>query len=57
MKRKISVEYIYLEPKTPQEKEEQKRRISTAYTIIFQEVVAISAGKEGLPEMSGDSML
>ena len=34
-KPKMKVVYTYVEPKTPQEKEEAERRLQDAYNILF----------------------
>lgn len=43
--KKLKVKYVYIEPKTPQEKEEQQRKIDSAFDIIFRAIVDKSRGK------------
>jgi len=36
----IKVEYVYIEPKDEQEREEQRQRLNRAYDILFNAVLA-----------------
>lgn len=35
---KIKVKYVYLEPKTPEEKADQQRRLDEAFDMIFDHI-------------------
>lgn len=43
--KKLKVKYIYIEPKTSQEKEEQERKIDSAFDIIFRTIINKSGSK------------
>jgi len=37
--RKFKVKYVYVEPKTPEEKERQQKILDEAYNILFNSVL------------------
>lgn len=42
----IQVKWVYIEPKTPEEKAEQQGRINHAYDILFNETLKYLAEKK-----------
>jgi len=37
--RRIKVKYVYLEPKTPEEKAEQQRKLDDVFDMIFDDIL------------------